>query len=324
MSKFFVLGSNSNAGSYFVKWCIENGHEVMASSRSQSNYPWYLAYDSRQVKRVQIDINKDLSVLTKLLDSYKPNYVVNYASQSMVGESWDTPQDWIRTNVASTHLLLDVLRSCDSLEKYVHFSTPEVYGNVTGEVAEDVIFNPSTPYAATRAAGDFFVKMWNKRYGFPSIITRAGNVYGASQQLYRIIPKSVYFLLNNIKLPLHGGGYTRRNFIHSYDVAAATYLLCGKGHVGETYHISHSEYISIRDLVRLIADKLGVCFEKMVLVTEDRPGKDLDYSLGFEKLTNLGWSPKIGLEAGIDQVINWYQRNAKYLKLDDTIYKHKV
>lgn len=323
MSKIFVLGANSNAGSFFVKWCVENGHEVIASSRSVVNKPWYLAYDPAHVKTLQIDINENLADFKNELNKFKPNYVVNYSSQSMVGESWDSPQDWIRTNVASTQLLLDELINCDFLEKYIHFSTPEVYGNVTGEISEDVIFNPSTPYAATRAAGDFFVKMWNKRYGVPSIITRAGNVYGASQQLYRIIPKTIYYFLNDLKIPLHGAGVTRRNFVHSYDVADATYLLCLKGSEGETYHISHDEYISIRNLVQLIAEKMEVEFEKNVEISEDRPGKDLDYSLGFKKIHDLGWSPNISLSEGIDQVINWCKVNKYKLKMEDTIYKHK-
>ncbi len=323
MSRFLVLGSNSNAGSYFVKWCIDNGHEVIASSRSEVSSPYYLAYDSTKVKTLKIDLNKDLKFLSEQLHKFKPMYIVNYASQSMVAESWDSPQDWIQTNVTSTQLLLDVLRGCDFIEKYIHFSTPEVYGNVTGEVSEDVIFNPSTPYAATRAAGDFFVKIWAKRYGLPCVITRAGNVYGATQKLYRIIPKSVYYFFNNMKIPLHGGGHTRRNFVHSYDVAAATYLLCADGKVGETYHISHNEYVSIRELVELIAKRIGVSFEEMVDVTEDRPGKDLNYSLGFEKLRNLGWAPTISLKNGVDEVIEWYKNNSEYLKFEDSVYRHK-
>jgi dTDP-glucose 4,6-dehydratase len=323
MSKFLVLGSNSNAGSYFIKWCIENGQEVMATSRSVVNSPWYLAYDSTQVRTLQIDLNKDLEFLRKELCKFRPKYVINYVSQSMVAESWDSPQDWIRTNVTSTQLLLDVLRDCDFLEKYIHFSTPEVYGNITGEVSEDVIFNPSTPYAATRATGDFFVKMWTKRYNLPGIITRAGNVYGATQKLYRIIPKSVYYFLNSLKIPLHGGGHTRRNFVHSHDVAVATYLLCTEGKIGDTYHISHNEYVSIRELVELIAERVGVSFEEMVEVTEDRPGKDLNYSLGFEKLKKLGWAPTVSLKDGVDEVIRWYEKNSQHLKLKDSVYEHK-
>ena len=323
MSKFLVLGSNSNAGSYFVKWCIDNGHQVLATSRSAVNPPWYIAYDSSQVKTLQVDLNKNLEFLSKKLHEFKPEYVINYASQSMVAESWDSPQDWIVTNVMSTQLLLDVLRDCDFLEKYIHFSTPEVYGNITGEVSEDVIFNPSTPYAATRAAGDFFVRMWTKRYNLPGIITRAGNVYGATQKLYRIIPKSVYYFSNGLKIPLHGGGQTRRNFVHSLDVAAATYLLCAEGKVGETYHISHNEYVSIRELVELIAERVGVSFENMVEVTEDRPGKDLNYSLGFEKLKNLGWAPTVSIKDGIDEVARWYEKNSNSIKFEDSIYEHK-
>jgi dTDP-glucose 4,6-dehydratase len=323
VSKIFVLGGNSNAGSFFVKWCLDKGHDVLVSSRSTQNSPWYLAYDPSQVNFVQIDINKDLDRLGSTLRNFAPDFVVNYASQSMVGESWSEPQDWIQTNVNATYRLLDVLYSFGNLKKYIHFSTPEVYGNVTGRISEDEVFNPSTPYATTRLAGDFFVKMWAKRYDLPALITRAGNVYGASQRPYRFIPKSIFYLSNGMKLPLHGGGSTRRNFVHSWDVAEATYLLCEEGVAGNTYHIASNDYVSIKELFDLIARKLGVDGNRLCEVTADRPGKDLDYSLGFEKISNLGWRPKVSLNEGINEVIKWFESNKPNIHFDDTHYRHK-
>ena len=157
----------------------------------------------------------------------------------MVAESWLTPEHWYQTNVVSQVKLHDELRKFDCIKKYVHISTPEAYGSTDGEwLKENYNFSPSTPYAVSRAACDLHLLSFYKAYGFPVVFTRAANVFGPGQQLYRIIPRTMLLARLGGKLNLHGGGYSVRSFIHMEDVSSATYKIAMQGNAGETYHIS--------------------------------------------------------------------------------------
>ena len=207
----------------------------------------------------------------------KPDYIVNFAAQSMVAESWQYPADWFMTNTVSTVKLHDHLRQCDFLKRYVHISTPEVYGSCSGFVKEDFALNPSTPYAVSRAAADMSLRTFHAAYQFPVVTTRAANVYGPGQQLYRIIPRTILFILLGRKLQLHGGGVSTRSFIHMKDVSDATWRIMLNGDNGHTYHISTNEVVSIRELVERICKKLNVNFEDHVEMVGERLGKDTAY-----------------------------------------------
>ena len=185
-----------------------------------------------------------------MLKREKPTHVVNFAAQSMVGESWINPDHWMMTNVVSTVRLHEPLRRYDGLQRYVHVTTPEVYGSTEGWVREDHPFSPSTPYAVSRAAGDLSLRTYHQTYDFPVLFTRAANVYGPGQQLYRIIPRTILAAIGGQKLRLDGGGVSVRVFIHMRDVADATLRIALGGRVGESYHISGYELVSIRQLVK--------------------------------------------------------------------------
>ena len=159
------------------------------------------------------------------------------------------------TNVVSAVRLHELLRNFDGLERYVHVTTPEVYGSTEGWVTEDTPFNPSTPYAVSRAAGDMSLRTYFANYRFPVVFTRAANVYGPGQQLYRIVPRTIVAAMGGQKLRLDGGGMSKRVFIHMTDVADATLKIARKGVPGETYHISGYEVVSIRTLVELFESR---------------------------------------------------------------------
>src|SRR5207247_10423791 len=150
------------------------------------------------------------------------------------------------------------IRRFGFLKKYVHVSTPEVYGTCVGNVTESAPFNPSTPYAASRAACDLHLMTFFRNYHFPVVFTRAANVYGPGQQLYRIIPRTIFFIRLGRKLQLHGGGRSVRSFIHARDVAEGTLRVARQSLAGEAYHLSTSVCLSVRELVELICRKLGV------------------------------------------------------------------
>jgi dTDP-glucose 4,6-dehydratase len=259
-----------------------------------------------------------------LINAERPAYVVNFAAQSMVAESWKNPDHWFLTNVVSTVRFHERLRQCDFLEKYVHVTTPEVYGSTGGFIKEDAAFNPTTPYAVSRAAADMSLRSFFGAYGFPVVFTRAANVYGPGQQLYRIIPRTILFILMGRKLQLHGGGHSRRSFIHMRDVSGATWRIAVNGAPGETYHISTDEIVSVRELVERICRKLNVDFNAHVEVVGERLGKDAAYMLDSGKLrTTLGWKDQISLDAGLDECIDWVKSNLEELKRQPFDYIHK-
>jgi len=228
------------------------------------------------------------------------------------------------TNVVSNVRLHEMLRNDGALERYVHVTTPEVYGSTDGWVRENAPFNPSTPYAVSRAASDMSLRTYFNNYRFPVVSTRAANVYGPGQQLYRIMPRTIVAAMGGQKLRLDGGGTSVRVFIHMLDVSDATLRIAQKGTLGDTYHISSDRLISIRDLVEMILKRLGKSFDDCVEIGPDRPGKDTAYQLDSSKLrTELGWQDTISLESGIDDMVRWAERFKDELTQLPARYVHK-
>lgn len=329
--RLFVIGSNSFTGASFVRHVLQNGHEVVGTSRSAPPAKAFLPYEwERSATRgtfefVQLDLNSHTAEIVERVAEFRPAFVFNFAAQSMVAESWLHPDQWYQTNVVANVRLHDQLRHFDFIRRYVHVSTPEVYGNCTGYVTESAPFSPSTPYAASRAACDLHLLTFFKNYQFPVAITRAANVYGPGQQLYRIIPRTVLFIASGKKLQLHGGGRSVRSFIHARDVADATMRVARDARSGEVYHLATSEHLSIRELVERICGKMGATFESVVEVVGDRPGKDAAYFLDSSKAHNeLGWHDCVSLDEGIDETIAWVTANLEELKRAPQDYIHKA
>ena len=327
MEKIIVIGSNSFSGAHFVDYALGQGLDVIGISRSPEPHPVFLPYKKREDARFrffQCDLNCDLPAIMTIVESFRPDYIVNFAAQSMVSESWQNPEHWFQTNVVATIKFHDRLRKCDFLKKYVHVSTPEVYGTCEGLVKENTNYSPSTPYAVSRAAADMSLTSFQRAYDFPVVFTRAANVYGPGQQLYRIIPRTILFFLVGRKLQLHGGGASVRSFIHIRDVADGTARVAQLSPSGEIYHLSASRTISIRALVRLIATQLHIDFDKNVDVVGERLGKDAAYLLDSSKARDaLNWQDRITLEQGIEETIAWVRDNLDILKQQPFDYIHK-
>lgn len=324
-----VIGSNSFSGAHCVKALLARGIRVVGISRSAEADPVYLPYRwadpaAPGFRFVQADINTDLDAIMAILDAERPQWVINFAAQSMVAESWQNPLHWYQTNVMATIAFHERLRHCDYLERYVHITTPEVYGSTDGLVREDAPFRPSTPYAVSRAAADMSLAAYHAAYAFPVVFTRAANVYGPGQPLYRLVPKAMLAFRLGQKLPLHGGGHSERSFIHIDDVVAATLLAAADGKVGATYHISTERWISIRALTELMCTTMGVDFASHVDIVGDRLGKDAAYRLDSTKIrSELGWSDKITLEQGLLETLAWLDRHLDTLQRHPANYQHK-
>jgi len=325
VKKALVIGSNSFSAGSLIKSLLEKNFFVIGVSRSKINDKKFQRFSLNNInyRFYRLDINSDNDKIIQKIKSFKPNFIINYASQSMVGQSWQNPEDWFLTNSFSTIKLYNSLSRLSFKFKLIHISTPEIYGNVQKKVIENNYYNPTTPYAVSRVTADQYLKILNDVDKINSCSIRASNVYGEYQRLYRIIPKTIYSILKKKKLNLDGGGISERNFIHIDDVSNATYKIMTKGKKGEIYHISSDEIISIQKLVKLICKKMNYDFSKLVNIVPERLGKDKSYSLGNKKIKKLGWKPNISLSEGLDRCIkNIIENINEFQKLDEN-YVHK-
>ncbi|SDT85626.1 GDP-mannose 4,6-dehydratase [Desulfobacula phenolica] len=326
--KVLVLGSNSFSGSHFVDAALNQGMNIVGISRSKELATVFLPYKWKPIKNnqfsfFQYDLNHDLDRILEIIFDYKPDYIVNFAAQGMVAESWDNPDQWFMTNTLSAVKLHQRLKDCVFLKKFVQVSTPEVYGSSEGNVKESKVYNPSTPYAVSKAAIDMSLMTFFRQYNFPVVFTRSSNVYGPGQQLYRIVPKAILFFKTGRKLELHGGGRSVRSFIHIKDVVQGTLKAMHMGKPGKIYHFSTSDPLSIRSLVKMIAKHTGVLFNKNVIDVNDRSGKDKAYLLDDSRTSGeLGWQAEISLELGIKETIEWINHSIDDLKKEKFEYVH--
>jgi dTDP-glucose 4,6-dehydratase len=326
--RYVVLGSNSFSGAHFVDHVLHHGAEVLGISRSPEPNAVFLPYRwQERPARFHFergDLNHNLPAIVARIREFAPEYVVNFSAQGMVAESWLRPEHWFQTNVVAQVSLHNELRKLPFVRRYVHVSTPEVYGSCEGNVTEDHVFNPSTPYAVSRAACDLSLRTFAQTYGFPVVTTRAANVYGPGQQLYRIIPRTILSLRLGRKIPLHGGGASVRSFIHIRDVAEGTRLAALHGETGECFHLATPHSLSIRQLVEQICQRMGVAFEDAVEIVGERPGKDRAYLLDTKAArTRLGWSDTIPLAQGVEETLAWVDRHLDVLKQEPAEYVHK-
>jgi dTDP-glucose 4,6-dehydratase len=328
MKKVVVIGSNSFSGSDFIDLLLEKGeYEVIGVSRSSEKSSLFLPYKKRNLKNFrfyQIDLNKDLEKFSLILFDFKPDYIVNFAAQSEVAPSWENPHHWFQTNAVALTMLANKLKDMKFLKRYVHISSPEVYGTCVGNIKEDAPLNPSTPYAASKAAGDLSLFTFFKNFNFPLVMVRATNVYGAHQQLFKIIPRSAIYVKLGTLIELHGGGVAVKSYIHIRDISAGELAIMEKGRIGEIYHLSPDAGVAVRDVVQTICQKMGVDFSKATKEVAERLGQDKAYTIDSSKARKeLGWAPQITLQQGIGQIVSWVERSFQEISQQPLTYIHK-
>ena len=326
--KFLVIGSNSFSGSDFIDLLLEEPqNEVVGVSRSPEKSALFLPYKARvdaNFTFFQMDLNKDLSRIIETVDSFRPDYIVNFAAQSEVGPSWENPTQWFQTNAVAITGLANSLKDRQFLKRYVHISSPEVYGTCEGMVTESSPPNPSTPYAASKAAGDLSLFTFVKNFKFPLVMIRSTNVYGAHQQLFKIIPRAVIYVKSGKQIELHGGGLAVKSYIHIRDISRGELLAARMGRPGEIYHLSPDKGIAVRDVVQIICDKMGVDFNNVTKSVEERLGQDAAYIIDSSKARKeLGWRPEISFEEGIAGVVRWIEDNWAQIQKEKLEYIHK-
>lgn len=325
----FILGSNSYAGGCLVKEALLAGYNVVGINRSAEKslcmLPYRLANLSQNYTFHALDLNNDFEKICQLLDDIKPEYIIDLAGQGMVAESWQYPEQWYQTNLLSKVKLISFLNKAPYLQRYIRVSTPEVYGSTESLIKENNYYCPSTPYAVSHAAIDMHLISYIQQFNFPAIITRFSNFYGPTQQLYRIIPRTIIYAKLGKKLPLHGGGLATRGFIYGDDAARALLATLERGVSGQTYHFSTSHFVTIRSLVESIHQQLSVDFNDLTEITDDRPGKDKKYLMDDNKAKKeLDWTPQVKLTDGIGQTIQWIEEHWQDVLQQPFNYIHKV
>lgn len=326
--KIIVIGSNSFSGSDFVDLLLQDDqNQVIGISRSPEKNAMFLPYKWHQganFKFYQMDLNKDMSEIIELLDSFEPEYVVNFAAQSEVVPSWENPEQWFQTNTVALAKLANALKDRCYLKRYVHISSPEVYGTCKGRVTESAPLNPSTPYAASKAAADLYLFTLVKNFRFPLVMIRSTNVYGAHQQLSKIIPRTVIYLKMGKTIPLHGGGVAVKSYIHIRDVSRGELAAMEKGYPGTIYHLSPDRSYAVREVVNMICELMGRDFTASTVTVDERLGQDAAYVIDSTLARQeFDWAPEISLEKGLAEVIAWIEENWKQIQGEPLEYVHK-
>jgi dTDP-glucose 4,6-dehydratase len=257
---------------------------------------------------------QDQELVTSLLETHQIDTVIHFAAQSHVDSSFTDSMRYTYDNVYGTHTLLECCRNYGKLERFVHISTDEVYGE--SELHEDEqpktetsVMCPTNPYAATKAASELISRSYYYSFKLPVIITRGNNVYGPRQYYEKVVPKFIYQLSKGDTCTIHGEGQSRRAFIHVDDVCRAVETITLKGKIGEVYNIGSPDEITVLELAhRLIKAIKGNAEDPNAYLrfVEDRHFNDKRYYISDEKLRSLGWSPQVQLEDGLNKTIQWY------------------
>ena len=327
--KIVVIGSNSFSGSNLIDLLLDDDrNEVIGISRSPEKSALFLPYKRRQGANFtfyQMGLNTDMPEIIELLNAFEPEYVVNFAAQSEVAPSWEYPEQWFQTNVVALAKLTNALRDRGYLKRYVHISSPEVYGTCEGRVTESAPLNPSTPYAASKAAADLFLFTLVKNFQFPLIMIRSTNVYGAHQQLFKIIPRSAIYLRMGKTIQLHGGGVAVKSYIHIRDISRGELAAMERGRPGTIYHLSPDRGYAVRDVVRMICKLMGRDFEASTMAVGERLGQDAAYVIDSTRAREeFDWYPEISLEEGLSGVVEWIEDNWDEIQQQTLEYVHKV
>ena len=234
--------------------------------------------------------------------------IVNFAAETHVDRSISGPDDFITTDVLGTHVLLQAVRA-HGVARYLQISTDEVYGDVAeGSSVEDDPLRPSSPYSASKAAGDLMALAYRRTYGAPVLITRSSNNYGPYQYPEKIVPLFVTNLLDGQPVPVYGDGRNVRDWIYVDDNCRAIDLVLREGAEGEVYNIGGGAEVANVDLTRALLAALGLG-DEMIRWVSDRAGHDRRYSVDSTKLRSLGWEPRVSYDEGLERTVSWYRAN---------------
>lgn len=334
MQTILVTGGAGFIGSCFVRRAMLSGgvRVINLDKLTYAGNPDSLPGpdESRHVL-VPGDIG-DADLVRSLLEEHHPLSIVNFAAESHVDRSIDGPLDFVQTNVVGTcQLLEEVRRYCGELPeadrsrfRFLHVSTDEVYGSLGAEgyFTETTPYSPNSPYSASKAASDHFVRAYHHTYGLPVLITNCSNNYGPCQFPEKLIPLITLNAVEGKLLPVYGDGLNVRDWLFVEDHCSAIETVLERGRIGECYNIGGNTEKTNIEIVRTICrtvDRLrpdlphGPC-ESLITYVTDRPGHDRRYAIDAKKIRDtLGWSPQQNFETGIELTVRWYLDNSEWV-----------
>lgn len=312
-SRIFVTGGAGFIGSEFVRQAVANGYKVfIVDALTYAGDVARLKDIKGKITFLKADIN-DVKKVTAAVKRFKPNAIIHFAAETHVDRSILDGRDALRTNVVGTQNLIEVARAC-GIEKFVHISTDEVYGDIeTGHFYETTPLNPSSPYSAAKAAGDLLIKSYMRTYQFPGIIVRPSNNYGPWQYPEKFVPVIIYKALHNLKIPVYGQGINVREWLYVSDCASAVLAVLKKGKIGEIYNVGSGMERTNILVVETLLEIMGKP-KSLIEYVKDRPGHDFRYALNFDKIRReLKWEPQMNFQKGMVATVEHYKKNKKWL-----------
>ena len=333
MERVLITGGAGFIGSSVVRRLVATGKQVvtldvltyaghlesLGPARNAANHTFHHA-----------DI-RDARALRRIFSDIRPDAVIHLAAESHVDRSIDSPMDFVTTNVEGTVTLLQAatefwhgLRSTQKgLFRFLHVSTDEVYGSLgsTGVFTEAAPYRPNSPYAASKAAADHFVRAWHRTFGLPIVVSHSSNNYGPFQMPEKLVPVAILAALEGRPIPVYGDGKHVRDWLFVEDHARALELIAREGEPGRVYNVGADTETTNSDLVRAICgwmDRLvpdSPCrpHAGLIAFVADRPGHDRRYALDSRRVRrDLGWEPTLDLHHGLERTVRWYLENRRW------------
>ena len=324
MKKIIVTGGLGFIGSNLIELLIKKNYFIINIDKVTYSSNFYNVKEFKFSKNYKFfKCNIGDKKFNRILNKYKPSCIFNLAAETHVDRSIDNPTNFINSNIVDVYRLLESFKKFvkKHKSKLIHISTDEVYGDIlNGRSTEKFPYNPSSPYAASKAASDHLVSSYIRTYKVSAIVTNCSNNYGPKQHPEKLIPKLIYNILNNKPLPIYGKGKNSREWIYVKDHCEALLKVSLKGKVGEFYNIGSNKNLNnlqvSKELINISKKILKVRKKVKILFVKDRPGHDIRYALNSNKIKKiLGWFPKTNFKQGLKLTFDWYLKNKTYYKL---------
>ncbi len=307
-TSYLVTGGAGFIGSNFVRHLYNTGEKARVRVLDKLTYSSNLENLKDFEGRADFEFIKgDICDAKKVQTAMQGvEVVINFAAETAVDRSIDDPQSFIKTDIFGVYTLLEEAREHPNFKRFIQISTDEVYGHILdGSFKETSELKPRNPYAASKVGGERLAYSFFETYQLPVVITRASNNYGPFAYLEKVIPLFITNLVDGAQVPVFGGGRQVRDWLYVEDHCRAIKLLADRGVNGEVYNVGAGQECENIELTRKLLVLMGKD-ERSIKFVQDRPGHDMRYSLDSSKLQSLGWSPQVGLDAGLKKTVDWY------------------